>query len=67
MSVGASEDVVGSVAHHPRARFEAGERGLAGELHGGVDVQVIESGSDGTNPTSMVSDRSRVGRRSGDW
>jgi len=32
MSIGASADLVGAVAHHSSARFEAEERGLAGEL-----------------------------------
>ena len=32
MSMGASADLVGAVAHHSCARFEAEERGLAGEL-----------------------------------
>jgi len=32
MSMGASTDLVGAVAHHSCARFEAEERGLAGEL-----------------------------------
>jgi hypothetical protein len=32
MSIGASADLVGAVAHHSSARFEAEERGLASEL-----------------------------------
>ena len=32
LAVGASADLVGAVAHHSCARFEAEERGLAGEL-----------------------------------